>query len=107
MATYRLLSSIVVNAAGGTVLRAGQTVRDSGPGAQLPPNFVPNGCCDPIDGDGVQKMWNAGPITPPIDLFVPPPTTYWAAVAGTSSPNKLYKLTGPLAIGLTSKLGIS
>ena len=104
MAVYKLLSSIFVKGAAGTYLAAGRTVTE---GAELPVGFIPNGCCDPIDGDGVQKMWNAGPITPTIDLFVPPPATYWAAVAGTLSPNRLYKLTGPLAAGLTSKLGYS
>jgi hypothetical protein len=107
MAIYKLLSSIVVNAACGTVLTAGRTVTDTGPGAQLPPNFVPNGCCDPQDADGVQKMWNAGPVAPIIDAFIAPPTTYWLAVAGTLSPNRLYKLTGALAAGLGSRLGYS
>jgi hypothetical protein len=60
MATYRLLSSIVVNIADGTVLTAGQTVRDSGPGAQLPPNFVPNGCCDPTMPTACRKCGTRG-----------------------------------------------
>jgi hypothetical protein len=107
LAIYKLTSSIVVNAAGGTVLTAGQTVTDAGPGAQLPPSFIPNGCCDPQDADGVQKMWNAGPITPTIDLFTPPPVTYWLAVPGTANPDRRYKLTGPLAVGFAAKLGYS
>jgi hypothetical protein len=106
MAVYRLLSSIVVNSAGGTVLGAGQTVSDTGPGAQLPPGYIPNGACDPTNADGVQKFWNAGPITPTIDLFTPPPTTFWRAVAGTASPNRLYQLTG-LGSALAPKLGNS
>jgi hypothetical protein len=94
MAIYKLLSSIVVNVADGTVLVAGQTVTDVGPGKQLPAGFIPNGCCDPQDADGIQKMWNAGPIVPTIDLFTPPPAIYWAAVPGSASPNRLYQLTG-------------
>jgi hypothetical protein len=105
VAIYKLTSSIVVNIADGTVLVAGQTVTDTGPGAQLPPNYVPNGCCDPIDADGVNKVWAAGPIPPTIDLFTPPPITYWAPVAGTASPTRFYKLTGRLAAGLASRLG--
>jgi hypothetical protein len=106
MAIYKLTSSIVVNSAGGTVLVAGQTVTDTGPGAQLPSNFVPNGCCDAQDADGVQRVWNAGPIQPTIDLFTPPPTTWWKPVAGTGNPNRLYKLTG-LGAALPPVLGIS
>jgi hypothetical protein len=107
MAIYKLVSSIVVNIANGTVLTAGQTVTDTGPGAQLPPNYTPNGCCDPQDIDGVNKCWAAGPIAPTIDAFVPPPVTYWAAVAGSASPNRLYKLTGALAAGLGPRVGYS
>jgi hypothetical protein len=104
MARYRLMSAIVVNIAGGSELPAGSVVTE---GVQLPGGFLPNGACEPLDADATNKFWAAGPITPTIDLFVPPPATYWAAVAGTLSPNRLYKLTGPLAAGLTSKLGIS
>jgi hypothetical protein len=107
LAIYKLTSSIVVNAAGGTVLTAGSTVTDTGPGAQLPPNYIPNGCCDAQDADGVLKMWNAGPIAPTIDLFRGPPTTWWKPVAGTGNPNRLYKLTGALAAGLPPVLGYS
>jgi hypothetical protein len=107
MAIYKLTSSIVVNSAGGTVLVAGQTVSDTGPGAQLPANYVPNGCCDPQDADGVQKMFAAGPIAPTIDLFRGPPTTWWKPVVGTGNPNRLYKLTGALAAGLPPVLGYS
>jgi hypothetical protein len=105
MAIYKLTSSIVVGIADGTVLTAGQTVTDIGPGAQLPPGYIPNGCCDAQDADGAQKMWNAGPIAPTIDAFVPPPITYWAPVAGTASPTRSYKLTGALAAALPSKFG--
>jgi hypothetical protein len=107
LAIYKLTSSIVVNAAGGTVLTAGQVVTDTGPGAQLPASFTPNGCCDAQDADGVNKVWAAGPIVPTIDLFTPPPTTWWKPVAGTANPNRLYKLTGALAAGLPAVLGIS
>jgi hypothetical protein len=105
MAIYKLTSSIVVNIADGTVLVAGQTVTDTGPGAQLPSNYIPNGCCDPQDADGAQKVWAAGPIAPTIDPFFPPPITYWAPVAGTASPTRFYKLTGTLAAALPSKIG--
>jgi hypothetical protein len=106
MAVYRLTSSIVVPSANGTVLVAGQLVTDTGPAPQLPPNYIPNGCCDAQDADGAQKMWNAGPITPTINLFTPPPTTFWRAVAGTVSPNRMYQLTG-LGSALAPKLGNS
>jgi hypothetical protein len=107
LAIYKLTSSIVVNSANGTVLVAGQTVTDTGPGAQLPAGFIPNGCCDAQDADGVNKMWAAGPIQPTINLFTPPPTTWWKPVVGTATPNRLYKLTGPLAAGLPAVLGYS
>ena len=106
MAIYKLTSSIVVNIANGTVLTAGQTVTDTGPGAQLPANYVPNGCCDPQDADGAQKMWNAGPIAPTIDLFRPPPACFWLVVAGTKSPDRRYQLTG-IGAALGPKLGYS
>jgi hypothetical protein len=105
MAIYKLTSSIVVNAAGGTVLTAGQTVTDTGPAPQLPPNYVPNGCCDALDADGAQKMFNAGPIAPTIDAFVPPPACFWRRVSG-SNPNVLYQLTG-IGAALGPKLGYS
>jgi hypothetical protein len=105
MATYKLLSSIVVPAADGTVLVAGQVVTDTGPGAQLPAGFIPNGCCDPQNADAAQKMWNAGPVIPTIDPFVPPPVTCWAAVSGTATPFRTYKLTGPLGVGFPAKFG--
>ena len=103
MAIYTLTSSIVVKIAGGTVLVAGQTVTDTGPNAQLPPGFIPNGCCSPQDADAAQKMWNAGPIAPTIDLFSPPPTCYWRFVSG-ANPNCLYQLTG-IGATLGPKLG--
>jgi hypothetical protein len=106
MAVYRLTSSIVVNSANGTVLGPGRVVTDTGPGAQLPSNFIPNGCCDPQDVDGVNKFYAAGPITPTVDLFQPPPLTFWEGVAGTGSPTRLYALTG-LGANLPPALGIS
>ena len=106
MAVYRLLSSIVVNSAGGTVLGAGRTVTDTGPGRQLPSGYIPNGCCDPVDQDGVNKFYAAGPITPTIDLFTAPPITFWKAVAGTTSPNRMYQLQG-LGSALPPVLGYS
>jgi hypothetical protein len=93
IAIYKLTSSIVVPAADGTVLVAGQIVTDVGPGAQLPAGFIPNGCCDAQDADGAQKMWNAGPIQPTIDPFVPPPLCYWRRSSGTN-PFVFYALTG-------------
>jgi hypothetical protein len=103
LAIYKLTSSIVVNIADGTVLVAGQTVTDVGPGAQLPPGYIPNGCCDAQDADGAQKMWNAGPITLTIDPFVPPPACYWRRVSG-SNPYVFYSLTG-IGAALGPKLG--
>jgi hypothetical protein len=103
MAIYKLTSSVVVNLACGTVLTAGQTVTDSGPAAQLPPNYVPNGCCDPQDIDGLNKVFAAGPIAPTIDPFVPPPVTYWRYVLGSFNP-RLWGLTG-LGAALPSKPG--
>jgi hypothetical protein len=94
MAIYKLTSSIVVNVAGGTVLTAGQTVTDTGPGAQLSPGYIPNGCCDAQDADAANKVWAAGPIQPTIDLFRPPPKTWWKKVPGTSNPNVTYQLQG-------------
>jgi hypothetical protein len=102
MAIYKLTSSIVVNIADGTVLVAGQTVTDTGPGAQLPPGYIPNGCCDAQDADGAQKMWNAGPITPTIDPFVPPPACYWRRVSGSNNVfflNRNWSRVGPEAWG--------
>jgi hypothetical protein len=103
MAIYKLTSSIVVNIADGTVLTPGSIVTDTGPGAQLPPGYIPNGCCDPQDVDGVNKCWAAGPIAPTIDPFTPPPITYWRFVSG-SNPTRLWGLTG-LGAALPSKLG--
>jgi hypothetical protein len=106
MAIYKLTSSIVVNSANGTVLGPGRIVTDTGPGAQLPPGYIPNGCCDAQDADGAQKMWNAGPIAPTIDLFVAPPLCFWKAVAGSSSPTRSYQLTG-IGASLGPRLGFS
>jgi hypothetical protein len=105
MGIYKLTSSIVVNIADGTVLTAGMTVTDTGPGAQLPAGFIPNGCCDPQDVDGVNKCWAAGPIAPTIDPFVPPPACYWRRISG-SNPNVFYALTG-IGAALGPKLGYS
>ena len=107
MAIYKLTSSIVVNSANGTVLVAGQTVTDTGPGAQLPPGYIPNGCCDPRDADGVNKFWAAGPIQPTM-IYSPRHRrlggSQWSA---PGNPNRLYKLTGALAASLPAVLGYS
>jgi hypothetical protein len=58
MARYRLIADIFVN---NVLLEMGSIVSDTGPGAQLPANYVPSSACDPLDNDGIQKLWNAGP----------------------------------------------
>jgi hypothetical protein len=58
MAQYRLLADHFV---GGQYLEAGSVVSDVGAGAVLPPGWIPTLACDPIDNDGTQKFFNAGP----------------------------------------------
>jgi|SRR6516165_11640940 hypothetical protein len=51
MAQYRLLGDVY---AGGAHLLAGQIV-------DMPTDWIPPGCVDPIDQDAIQAFWNAGP----------------------------------------------
>jgi hypothetical protein len=99
MAIYKLLSSIFVGTAGGSLLVTGQTVTE---GKELPVGFVPNGCCDPLDADGAQKMWNAGPVAATIDLFTPPPVTFWKPVA----PGSAFSILTGLGASLGPKVWI-
>jgi hypothetical protein len=57
MAQYRLLVDHFVD---GHLLEAGSIVRD-GPGGLLPSGWIPTIGCDPIDADGMQKLFDAGP----------------------------------------------
>jgi hypothetical protein len=98
------MSAIVVNIACGSRLPAGAVVNE---GAEVPVGFIPGPSCEPLDADAANKFWAAGPFIPAIDLFVARPATFWLAVPGTANPNRLYSLTGPLGVGLGSKLGYS
>jgi hypothetical protein len=58
MASYRLLVDHYV---GTQYLEAGSIVSDSGPGAVLPPNWIPTTACDPVDAQALTNFRNAGP----------------------------------------------
>jgi hypothetical protein len=106
MAVYRVMSSVVINVADGMVLTPGMIVSDVGPGALLRPNYIPPGALEAMDADGALKVWLAGPISPTIDPFQPPPVTWWKAVPGTASPSRTYQLQG-LGLGLPPVGGFS
>jgi hypothetical protein len=58
MSSYRLLADHYVS---NQLLQAGSIVSDSGPGAVLPPGYIPTLACDPVDTGGLQAFFNAGP----------------------------------------------
>jgi hypothetical protein len=101
MARYRLMSAVVVNIAGGKWIPPGTIVTE---GVEVPLPFLPNGACEPLDADATNKFWAAGPFQLAIDPFVAAPATYFAPVAGTASPNRIYQLLG-LGLALPAKLG--
>jgi len=93
MATWRLLSDVLVGGAGGTYLAAG-TIQNDGPGGLLPTGWVsPN--ADPLDAGALALFAAQGPVLPGriVSQFsttvVNPPATYWAKQS-----NGQYKLTG-------------
>src|ERR1700738_3151967 len=57
MAQYRLTADHYI---GNQYLEAGSIVSD-GPQGVLPSTWVPTLACEPIDSDGLQKFFNAGP----------------------------------------------
>jgi hypothetical protein len=109
MAVYRLLVDHFVKNA---FLPAGTIVSDTGPGAQLPPAWVPTPGTDPLDADATQKFWLAGPGSPGpfrtqfTGINIGVPTTWWKPVPGTASPTRMFQLTG-LGSTLPPVLGYS
>jgi hypothetical protein len=111
MAIYLLLADHFVPGAGGVYLTAGSVVTDTGPGAQLPPAWIPTPYVDPQDTDAVAKFWAAGPVLPGLGLLrqrwsnvpVPRPFTYWIPnpnpTGGNGNIYREYILTG-LGAGL-------
>jgi len=87
MAKYRLLGDVYTT---GAHLLAGQIVN-------MPNDWIPPGCVDPIDADAVQSYWNAGVQIsgPTIQRFVPlqqNPKIYWQPVGRPI--DRYYQLTG-------------
>lgn len=119
IATYRALQDIYL---GGNwpYAQAGSILID-GPGGNIPPNWQPPPCVDPLDADGVQRFWNAannggmflggfgslGLVRQQwTNQYVAPPVTFFVPVPGTVNPNRLYRLVG-LGVGLPPVLGCS
>lgn len=59
MAIYRAIVDLYLP--GGQYAQAGDTLSDIGLGVPVPVGWVPPLGVDPIDGDGLQRFWNAGP----------------------------------------------
>jgi hypothetical protein len=110
MSRYRALADIDLGIRFPDV-QAG-TILFDGPGGNIPNNWLPPPCAEPLDAAATTAYWNAGPgPTGPIvphwaGLNVPPPVTWWKPVAGTSNPNRTYQLQG-LGLGLPPVLGYS
>jgi hypothetical protein len=55
-------------------------IYEAGETADLPPDFVPSGGCEPLDAEAAQAFFRAGPQPTPCifnGLRVAPPKTYW------------------------------
>jgi hypothetical protein len=106
MSSYRFMSAHFI---GNRYYAAGETASTRDViGGSLPLNWPPTPASEPLDAPAVAAFWAAGPWPESqIDLFQAPPATYFAGVAGTSSPTKMYSLTGPLGVGFAAKLGYS
>jgi hypothetical protein len=98
MARYRALADIDLGIKFPYV-QAG-TILFDGPGGNIPNNWLPPPCAEPLDAAATTAYWNAGPgptgpIVPHwVGLNVPPPVTWWKKVPGTSNPNVTYQLQG-------------
>jgi hypothetical protein len=104
MSRYRFMSAHFI---GNRYYAAGEvaSTRDVIAGS-LPLSWIPTPASEPLDAAAAAAFWAAGPWSESqIDLFVAPPLTYFAGVAGSSTPNKLYALTGPLGVGFAPKFG--
>jgi hypothetical protein len=110
MSTYRALGDIDLGIHFPYV-QAG-TILIDGPGGNIPNNWVPPPCVEPLDAPSLAAYYAAGPgPTGPIvnhwvGLSVVPPLTAWVPVVGSSNPTRLYSLSG-LGLGLPAKLGFS
>ena len=111
MSQYRFLTD---HSIGGFYYQAGTTAFTTDViGGSLPLNWVPSGGVDPLDAPALAAFFAAGPQGPLVasrtqftGINVVPPITAWRPVAGTQSPNRLYRLTG-LGANLPPALGIS
>jgi hypothetical protein len=105
MATYRALADISFGSSW-PYAQAG-TILVDGPGGNIPNNWVPPGCVDPLDGLALAAFYAAGPQMPGkvqqqwTGIGVSPPTTKWVPVGPNAGPG-LYQLTG-LGAGLPAQ----
>jgi hypothetical protein len=103
MSSYRFLSAHFINNryySAGEIASTADVV-----GGSLPVGWPPTPASEPLDANATAAFFSAGPWPESrIDLFVPPPVTFWRRVSG-SNPNVFYGLTGPLGVGFPAKLG--
>jgi hypothetical protein len=110
MPTYRALGDIDLGIKFPYV-QAGSILTDQGPNANIPKNWVPPFCVEPLDAAALTAFYanGPGPSGPILNhwagLNVPLPITFWKFVSG-SNPNRLYGLTG-LGAALPPVLGYS
>jgi hypothetical protein len=104
---YRMLSDHSIR---GFYYQAGDVASTADVGGTLPTGWVPSNNVDPLDPAAVTAFWTAGfqPLGPVLNhwsfVTVAPPITAWIPVAGTSNPNRFYRLGG-LGAALPPVLG--
>jgi hypothetical protein len=112
MATYLALADIDLGLRFPYVL-AGTILTDQGPTANIPLNWNPPPCVEPLDAASLAAYFAAGPgpsgpiLNHWVGINVPPPATFFLrAVPGSANPTRMYQLTG-LGAALAPKLGFS
>ena len=95
MARYRALAEIHLGPHWPHV-QAGDTLFD-GPGGNIPEDFKPPGCVEPLNKEAVQAFWNAGVQFPgQLGTGVAPPRTKWVPdpSAPAGNPYRQFCLSG-------------